>query len=149
MTDQVFARNKRAFYDYEILERYEAGIVLQGTEVKAIREHQIRLQESHAQVKEGELWLENCHISPYSHGSIANHDPLRPRKLLLQRREIDKLFGRIVKRGLTLVPLSVYLKNGKVKVEIALARGKRNFDKRETSRRKAIERDVQMELKRR
>lgn len=149
MADQLISKNKRAFHDYEILERYEAGITLQGTEVKAIRAHNIKLKDSYAQLKEGELWLENCHIGPYTHGNLANHDPLRPRKLLLHRREIKKLLGKVIKRGFTLVPLSVYFKKGKVKVELALARGKHTYDKREAERRRAIERDLQIEWKRR
>lgn len=147
MSDQIIAKNKKAFHDYEILERYEAGVVLQGTEVKAIREHKVNLKDSYAQAKEGELWLQNCHISPYSHGSTRSHEPLRPRKLLLHRREVEKLSGKITTKGLTLVPLSLYFKNGRVKVELALARGKRVHDKRETARRKVIEREIETELK--
>lgn len=149
MAEQVIAKNKKAFHDYQILERYEAGIALQGTEVKAIRERNVRLKDSYAQVREGELWLKNCHISPYSHGSLSNHDPLRPRKLLLHRRQIDKLIGSIVKKGVALIPISLYFKEGKVKIEMALARGKRVHDKREAARRKAVERDIQIELRRR
>ncbi|MDA2934201.1 SsrA-binding protein SmpB [Acidobacteria bacterium AH-259-D05] len=149
MSDQLVSKNKKAFHQYEILDRFEAGIVLEGTEVKAIREHKVNLKDSYARIKDGEAWLENCHISPYSHGNISNHDPLRPRKLLLHRREIKKLLGKTLKSGFTIVPLSVYLKNGKVKVEIALARGKRLHDKREAARRKAVDREVEVELKRR
>lgn len=149
MTEQVVVKNKKAFHLYKILDRYEAGIALQGTEVKAIREHKVNLKDSYARIKDGELWLENCHISPYSHGSISNHEPLRSRKLLLHRRQINKLIGKSIKQGFTIVPLSLYFKNGKVKVEIALARGKQIHDKREAARRKAIEREVEMELRRR
>ncbi|MFQ5928349.1 MAG: SsrA-binding protein SmpB [Acidobacteriota bacterium] len=149
MTEQVIVKNKKAFHLYKILDRYEAGIALQGTEVKAIREHKVNLKDSYARIKDGELWLENCHISPYSHGSISNHEPLRSRKLLLHRRQINKLIGKSIKQGFTIVPLSLYFKNGKVKVEIALARGKQIHDKREAARRKAIEREVEMELRRR
>ena len=147
MPEQMIIKNKKAFYDYEIFDRYEAGLVLQGTEVKAIRENKVNLKDSYARVKEGELWLENCHISPYSHGSISNHEPLRSRKLLLHRRQINKLIGKSIKQRFTIVPLSLYFKNGKVKVEIALAKGKQIHDKREATRRKAIEREVEMELK--
>ncbi|MBI4447095.1 MAG: SsrA-binding protein SmpB [Acidobacteria bacterium] len=147
MSEQLIARNRKAFHDYEILERFEAGIVLKGTEVKSIRDHKVNLKDSYAQVQQGELWLRNCHISPYSHGTDANHDPTRPRKLLMHRREIARLAGKIVRRGFTLVPLAVYFKDGKVKVEVALARGKHTHDKRETERKKAVERDIQTELK--
>ncbi|MDA2928864.1 SsrA-binding protein SmpB [Acidobacteria bacterium AH-259-O06] len=149
MAEQVVVKNKKAFHLYKILDRYEAGIALQGTEVKAIREHKVNLKDSYARIKDGELWLENCHISPYSHGSISNHEPLRSRKLLLHRRQINKMIGKSIKQGFTIVPLSLYFKNGKVKVEIALARGKQIHDKREAARRKAIEREVEMELRRR
>ena len=146
---QLVAKNRKAFHDYEIVERYEAGIVLQGTEVKSIREGRVNLKESYALVKNGELWLEHCHISPFAQGNINNHEPLRPRKLLLHKRQINKLAGDAARKGLTIVPLSVYFLDGKVKVEIAVARGKKAYDKRETERRKEIERDVQQEMKRR
>lgn len=149
VSDAVAARNKKAFHDFEILERFEAGMVLLGTEVKAIREHRVNLKDSYAKVIEGEVWLENCHISAYSHGNIQNHEPVRPRKLLLTRREIDKLTGETVKGGLTIVPLQLYFRRGKVKVEIALARGKKLHDKRESARRKVVDREVEVELKRR
>ena len=149
MAEQIIAKNKKAFHDYHILERYEAGIALQGTEVKSIRERKVRLKDSYAQVRKGELWLQNCHISSYSHGNLSNHDPVRPRKLLLHRRQIDKLIGSIVKKGLALIPISLYFKNGKVKIEVALARGKQVHDKREAARRKTVEREIQMELRRR
>ncbi|MDA2928004.1 SsrA-binding protein SmpB, partial [Acidobacteria bacterium AH-259-G07] len=128
MAEQIVVKNKKAFHLYKILDRYEAGIALQGTEVKAIREHKVNLKDSYARIKDGELWLENCHISPYSHGSISNHEPLRSRKLLLHRRQINKLIGKSIKQGFTIVPLSLYFENGKVKVEIALARGKQIHD---------------------
>ncbi len=149
MTDEVIVRNKKAFFNYEILDRYEAGLALHGTEVKAIRDHKVNLKESYARVKNGEVWLEGCHIGPYRHGNLFNHEPLRPRKLLLHRREINKLIGVTVRRGFTLVPIALYFKAGKVKVEIGVARGKRMYDKRETARRKTVDRDIQMELKRR
>lgn len=146
---KIITKNRKAFHDYEILDRFEAGLVLAGTEVKAIREGRINLKDSYARLAGGEVWLENCHISPYSHGNIQNHDPLRSRKLLLKRREINKLMGETVKTGLTIIPLQVYLKNGKAKVEIGLARGKKSYDKRETARRKTIDREIESALKRR
>ena len=146
---QLIAKNRKAFHEYEIVETYEAGIVLQGTEVKSIREGRVNLKESYALVKNGELWLEHCHISPFPQGNIYNHEPLRPRKLLLHKRQINKLSGEVARKGMTLVPLSFYFLDGKVKVEIAVARGKKAYDKRETERRKEIERDVQKEMKRR
>ena len=149
MPEQVVAKNKKAFHDYEVLDRYEAGIVLVGTEVKAIRDRKVNLKDSYARVRGGELWLENCHISPYTHGNISNHEPLRSRKLLLHRRELSKLIGRSTRKGFTIVPLSLYFKNGKIKLELGLGRGKQLHDKRETARRKAIDRDVEIELKRR
>ena len=149
MTDGVVVRNKNASFNYEILDRYEAGLALQGTEVKAIRDHKVNLKESYARVKNGQVWLEGCHIGPYRHGNLFNHEPLRPRKLLLHRREINKLIGITMRKGFTLVPIALYFKNGRVKVEIGVARGKRNYDKRETAKRKTVDRDIQMELKRR
>jgi len=145
----LIVKNRKAFHDYKILDRMEAGIVLQGTEVKAIREHRVNLKESYVKILDGEAWLEGCHISPYSHGNITNHEPTRIRKLLLNRREINKLAGAVTRSGLTVVPLSMYLRQGKVKVEIALAQGKRTVDKREKARRKTIDREVETALKRR
>jgi len=149
MAQKLVTKNKKAFRKYEMLDRFEAGIVLQGTEVKSVREHQVNLEESFARIKRGEMWLENCRISPYSHGNIANHEPVRSRKLLLHRHEINKLLGQTIKKGYTIVPISIYLKDGKVKVELALARGKQGRDKREEAKRKDIEREVEQELKRR
>ena len=149
MSIHLIASNKKAFHDYEVLDRFEAGIVLQGTEVKSLRDHRVNFKDSYARVVGGEVWLEGCHISPYAHGNIHNHDPERRRKLLLNRREINRLFGEVTKGGLTIVPLKIYFKSGKVKVEIGLARGKRLYDKRETARRKTIEREVEAELRRR
>lgn len=149
MTEALIAKNKKAYFEYEIIEEYEAGLVLQGTEVKALREHKVNLKESYARFIDGELWLEGCHISPYSHGNRSNHDPLRRRKLLLHGRELKKLLGKTTEKGLTIVPLSMYFKQGRAKVRIGLARGKKLHDKRETARRKQIEKEVQTELKRR
>ena len=147
MSVQVIAKNRKAYRDYEILDRFDAGLVLIGTEVKSIRAGGASLKESFARIKESEVWLENCHIAPYTHGNIQNHEPRRPRKLLLRRREINKLIGSTKKSGLTLVPLQMYLSNGRIKLELALARGKRKYDKRETARRKAIQRDIETALK--
>lgn len=149
MSRQVVAKNRKAFRDYEILERYEAGLALQGTEVKSIRAGGASLKESFARIKDSEVWLEDCHIAPYSHGNLQNHEPRRPRKLLLHRREINKLIGSTQKSGLTLVPLQMFVSNGRIKLELALARGKRKYDKRETARRKAIQRDIESALKER
>jgi len=147
--EQTFVSNRKAFHNYHILERFEAGIVLLGTEVKAVRAHQVNFKDSFAKIIDGEVWLEGCSISPYSHGNIQNHEPLRSRKLLLSRREINKLIGETNKSGLTIVPLKMYLRSGKIKVEIALAKGKRLYDKREKARRKTVEREIESEMKRR
>ncbi len=146
---KLVTKNRQAFHNYEIIDSYEAGIVLEGTEVKSIREGRINLKDSYALVKDGELWLNHCHISPYPQASFSQHDPVRPRKLLLHAKQIAKLTGDITRKGLTIVPLSVYFLGGRIKVEIAVARGKQAFDKRETERRKTVERDIQAELKRR
>jgi SsrA-binding protein len=145
----LITKNRKAFHDYTILDRMEAGLVLVGTEVKAIREHLVNLKDSFIRISNGEAWLEGCHISPYSHGNITNHEPTRARKLLLKRREINKLAGAVTRGGLTIVPLKMYLSRGKVKLEIALAQGKRTVDKREKARRKTIDREIEAELKRR
>ena len=145
--EKLITSNRKAFHDYFILEKLEAGISLLGTEVKSIREGQINLKDSYALVKGEEPFLINCHISPYSHGNRENHDPTRTRKLLLNRREISKLIGKTREKGLTLIPLRVYLKRGKVKVELGVARGKKQFDKRETERRKEADREARAAIK--
>ncbi len=145
---KTLATNKKAFHNYFILDKLEAGIALLGTEVKSIREGRINLKDSYALVRSGETFLQNCHISPYSHGNRENHDPLRPRKLLLHHQEIRKLIGKTQEKGLTLVPLRVYLRRGKIKVELGLARGKKLYDKRETERRKEAERESRAAMKR-
>jgi SsrA-binding protein len=146
--ETVVATNRKAFHDYHIEARYEAGMALQGTEVKAIREGRINLRESFARVDGNEVVLHNCHISPYSHGNIMNHDPMRPRKLLLHRKEINKLMGRTQQKGLTLVPLRIYFNPaGKAKVEIGLARAKQEYDRRETIKKREARRDVERALK--
>ncbi len=147
MTSQLVVRNKKAYHNYQILDRYEAGIVLTGTEVKSIRNHRVNLKDGYAKIKDGELWLEHCHISSYSHRGFADHDPVRSRKLLLHRREINKLVGKTTRKGFTIVPLCLKWKRGRVKVEIAVARGKHLYDKREAARRRVIEREIQAELK--
>jgi SsrA-binding protein len=139
----TLASNRRARHDYEILDRFEAGIVLHGTEVKSVRAGKVQLREAYVTVRAGEAWLVGAHISPYSHGNRSNHDPDRDRKLLLHRREIDKIFGRTTIQGLTCVPLNVHLKGNKIKVEIALARGKKLHDKREAARERIQRREAE------
>ncbi|MEW6362717.1 MAG: SsrA-binding protein SmpB [Pyrinomonadaceae bacterium] len=141
--------NRQAFHEYHILEKYEAGAVLTGTEVKSIMNGRIQLKDSYVTVKDGEVWLLNAHISPYSHGNRENHDPLRPRKLLLHRREIDKIEKEITQKGMTLVITAVYWKNGRIKFEIGVARGKKLYDKRETEIKKTIDRETRRDLKER
>jgi SsrA-binding protein len=146
--EKLLATNRKAFHEYFILDKLEAGIALLGTEVKSIREGRINLKESYALVKKEEAFLLNCHISPYSHGNRENHEPLRSRKLLLHHREIRKLIGKTQEKGLTLIPLRVYLKRGKIKVELGLSRGKKLYDKRETERRKEADRESRAAMKR-
>jgi SsrA-binding protein len=141
--------NRQAFHNYDIIEKFEAGLVLTGTEIKSAREGRVNLKDSYGIVKSGEVWLLNCHISPYSHGNYANHDPLRTRKLLLNKSEINRLIGRTTEKGLTLVPLRLYLKNGRLKCEIALAKGRKVHDKREVSRQKTIDKETRQVLKER
>lgn len=147
--EKVLATNRKAFRDYFVMEKYEAGISLLGTEVKAIREGRLNLKDSYALVQGGEAFLFNCHISPYSHGNRENHEPTRTRKLLLHQKEIKKLIGKTQEKGLTLVPLRVYLKRGKIKIELGVARGKKLIDKRETVRRKEADREARAAMKRR
>jgi SsrA-binding protein len=144
---RVLATNRKAFHDYAILDRFEAGVSLLGTEVKSLRNGSANLKESYCRVRDGEVWLVDCHISPYSHGTAFNHEPTRPRRLLLKQREIRKLIGAVTEKGLALVPLSFYLKGPYIKLEIALAKGKRVFSKRETKRRKDIDRDTERAMK--
>lgn len=136
------ATNRRARHEYEILETVEAGLVLRGTEVKSLRAGQVNFKDSYATVRNGEAWLLGCHISPYSHGTDANHDPERDRKLLLHRREIERLTGKIAERGLTLVPLRLYFKDGRAKVELGVARGKKLHDKRSALREREVRREM-------
>ncbi len=141
------ATNRKAYHNYFITEKYEAGISLLGTEVKSARDGKINLKESYAKVDGGEVWLLNCHISPYTHGNIMNHEPMRKRKLLLHRGEIKKLGKLTLQAGLTLIPLRVYLKRGKIKLELGLAKGKKLFDKRETKKRKDSQREIDRALR--
>jgi SsrA-binding protein len=145
--EKVLATNRKALFHYEVLERAEAGIALAGTEVKSIRDGGLNFSDSWVDFRGGEMYLVGCRIAPYSHGNLMNHVPDRDRKLLLHKREILKLGGRVTERGLTLVPLRVYLRNGRVKMEIGLARGKQTHDKREAIRRKEEERDTRRALR--
>jgi SsrA-binding protein len=144
---RVIADNRKALHDYHVLDSWEAGLVLLGTEVKAIREGRVNLRDSFARVEKGEVWLLNVHVSPYSHTGYARHDERRQRKLLLHEHEIRKLAGRVAEKGLTLVPLRMYFKNGRVKVQLALAKGKQAHDKRETIRRREIDRETRAAVK--
>jgi SsrA-binding protein len=144
---QSIAENRKAFHDFHLLETFEAGIVLLGTEVKAIREGRVNLRDSFARVEDGEVFLYNVNISPYSHRGYSDHEPLRRRKLLLHRDEIRKLIGKTVERGMTLVPTRLYYKNGRVKVAVSLAKGKQAYDKRETLKRREAERETRAAVK--
>lgn len=147
--EKIFAFNRIASHNYFLFDKYEAGVELRGTEVKSIREGRANLKDSYAQVKNNEVWLLNCHISPYSHGNRQNHDPLRPRKLLLHKSEIRRLLGKTTERGFTMIPLQLYSKKGRVKCEIALAKGKHVHDKREAIRRKESDREARAAMRRR
>jgi SsrA-binding protein len=143
----TLATNRKAYHDYHILETFEAGIALLGTEVKSIRDGKANLKEALVRVKDEEAYLVGCHIHPYTHGNIANHDPLRTRKLLLHKREIRRLMGQVQEKGLTLIPTRLYVKNGRIKLELALARGKRLHDKREALKAREAGREVERALK--
>ena len=146
----VIATNRKAYHDYFIEEKFEAGIVLQGTEVKSLRDGRVNLQDSYASVREGEVFLHHCHISPYSHGNIMNHDPMRVRKLLLHKKEIDKVMGKTQLKGLTLIPLRIYFsKRGHAKVELGLAKGKKLHDRRDTIKAREAGREVERAIKER
>jgi SsrA-binding protein len=145
--EKLVADNRKAFHDYHILETFEAGVVLVGTEVKSIREGAVNLRDSFARVEGGEVWLYNVHINPYSHRGYADHDPTRRRKLLLHRQEIRKLVGKTTERGMTLVPTRLYFRNGHVKVSIGLAKGKKIHDKRETIKRREADRETRAAVK--
>lgn len=143
------AENRKAFHDYHLLETFEAGMVLLGTEVKSIREGRVNLRDSFARVEDGELWVHNIHISPYSHRGYADHEALRRRKLLLRSEEIRKLIGKVEEKGMTLVPVRMYFKNGRVKLAVSLAKGKKDYDKRETIKRREAERETRAAVKER
>jgi len=145
--EKLIAENRRARHDYHLSDRVEAGVMLTGTEVKALREGKTSLQRSYAEVNENEAWLVGVHIPEYLQGNRANHDPDRPRKLLLHRREIDRLYGQVREKGVTLVPTRMYFKDGRVKVEIALARGKELHDKRRTIADRDAKRQMEREIK--
>ncbi len=147
--EKVLASNRAAYHNYHILDKYEAGIALTGTEVKSVLVGRVQLKEGYVAIREGEAWLFNAHISPYAHGNRENHEPLRTRKLLLHRREIERLDEAIAKQGMTLVATRIYLKNRRIKVEVAIARGKKMYDKRETEMRRTVERETRAQLKER
>lgn len=149
MSEKVISSNRAAYHEFHILETYEAGIELQGTEVKSARAGRVNLKDAYAMIREGEAWLYNAHISPYSHGNRSNHEPTRARRLLLHRREIEKLRSRTEEKGLTLVPTRMYLKDRLIKCELAVARGKKLYDKREAEQRKTEERSARAALKNR
>jgi SsrA-binding protein len=143
------ATNKRARHDYEVLDTFEAGMELSGTEVKAARNGKVQLKDSYVEFRDGQAYLVGAHISHYSHGNRENHEPERPRRLLLKKREIEKLYGRTLLKGFTVVPLSLYLKGNWLKVEIALAQGKKLYDKRQTERTKTLDREAEEAIKER
>lgn len=149
VSQKIICKNKKASHDYHLSETYEAGIVLKGTEVKSLREGKANLKESYASIEGGEVYLYNCHISPYSHGSDANHNPLRTKKLLFHKKEIKKLTGKIKEKGLTLIPLKLYFLNGIAKIEMALAKGKKLYDKREDMKMKDAKKDIERAFKNR
>ena len=146
-SDSLIADNRKARHDYHLFETFEAGVVLLGTEVKAIREGRVNLRDSYGRVERGEVYLHNVHISPYSHRGYVTHEPLRRRKLLLNRAEIRKLVRKMVERGFTLVPVRMYFKRGRVKVAVSIAKGKKVYDKRETIRRREIDRETRALVK--
>ncbi len=145
---RLIVSNRKARHNYQILEVFEAGIVLKGTEVKSLRSRNANLQDSYAMFRNGELWLHGLHISPYEQGNINNHDPVRTRKLLITKKEMRKLFGRVSEEGLTLVPLSMYFKGPFAKVELAIARGKKSYDKREAIAKRDAQRTISRTLRR-
>ncbi len=149
MSDSIIQiiRNKKARFEYEILDTYEAGIVLRGTEVKSIRQKKVNIQESYARVKDGEVYIVGMNVSAYEMGNRFNHDPLRERKLLLHKHEIRRLIGKLNEKGYTLVPLSMYIKNGKVKIELGLGKGKAIYDKKKTIQDRDMKRDMQRDIK--
>src|ERR687898_3611618 len=147
--EKPLASNRSAFHNYHISDKYEAGIALTGTEVKSVMGGRVQLKEAYVSVRDGEAWLFNAHISPYSHGNRENHEPLRTRKLLLHKREISRLDDASAKDGMTLVATRAYLKNGRIKIEVGVAKGKKLYDKRETEMRRTVERETRAQLKER
>ncbi len=147
--EKIYVSNRSAFHEYHIGDKYEAGIALTGTEVKSVMAGRVQLKESYIAVRDGEAWLFNAHISPYSHGNRENHEPMRTRKLLLHRREFDKLEQFSTIKGMTLVATRVYLKNGRIKLEVGVAKGKKLYDKRETEMRRTVDRETRAQLKER
>lgn len=147
--ERVLAANRAAYHEYHISDKYEAGIALTGTEVKSVMGGRVQLKESYVAVRDGEAWLFNAHISPYSHGNRENHEPLRTRKLLLHKREIGRLDDASAKDGMTLVATRAYLKNGRIKIEVGVAKGKKLYDKRETEMRRTVDRETRAQLKER
>jgi SsrA-binding protein len=147
--EKLIASNKKAFHDYFVLQKYEAGMALTGTEVKSLREGRAQLKDSYVGFKDGEAYLFAAHISPYTHGNLQNHEPERPRKLLLHRRELEKLHVEVTEKGLTIVPLRLYFKGSRVKAEIAVVRGKKQYDKRESERKRELEREAAQAMKER
>jgi len=145
----IVCQNRKAFHDYQIEESVEAGMALLGTEVKSLRAGQANLKDSYVLLKDDEAFLFNCHISPYSHGNITNHEPLRTRKLLLHRKEIERLRGKVAQKGYTLIPLKIYFKGSMAKVEVGLAKGKRQYEKRETIKKKEAVREIARAMKNR
>ena len=147
--EKVLASNRAAFHEYHILDKFEAGIALTGTEVKSVLAGRVQLKEGYVAIRDGEAWLFNAHISPYAHGNRENHDPLRTRKLLLHKKEIEKMDQAAVKDGMTLVATKVYLKSRRIKIEVAVARGKKLYDKREAELRRTVDRETRAQLKER
>ena len=145
--EKLIADNRRARHDYHLLDRFEAGLVLTGTEVKSLRDGKATLQQAYAEVREGEAWLVGLHVAEYGQGNRENHEPDRARKLLLHRREIDKLYGQVREKGFTLVPTRLYFKDGRVKVPVSLAKGKKDYDKRETIKKREVDRETRAAVK--
>jgi len=146
---KVIAENRKAFHDYFVEQRYEAGIILTGTEIKSIRAGKVNLKDSYADIQDGEVWINQMHISPYEQGNRFNHDPLRKRKLLLHKAEIAKLAGKVQQQGMTLIPLKIYLKQGLAKIELGLCKGKKIYDKREDLAKRDAKRQMERELRER
>ena len=147
-TEKDVAVNRRAYHDYFIDEKYEAGVMLTGTEIKSVRNGRANLRDGYVRIDNGEAWLENVHISPYAQGNLMNQEPLRPRKLLLHRKEISSLIGKVKQKGYTLIPLRVYIARNRAKVEIGLARGKRQYDKREAIAARDAKREIERAMRR-